>query len=199
MKRILIVLAVMVYGTAVAGPLQGPHKHGSLEVAITNDEEFLIFRMLMTSQDLLGFEDSPTTDKKKALVETQYEKLYREETLPNLFRFVPADACTAFSADMTSDMLDYHEHDNDEDKVQKHEKDIHSVGDEDGHSDFLLNYVFKCKDTELIQMTFHEVFPSIKQVNYYANGELVGEPVVTVEAEDAVIAGPAKETDTPKQ
>lgn len=192
--KLILVLFVMLFNTlAIAGPLQGPHTHGSLEVAITNDRDFLIFKMLMPSQDLLGFEDSPTTPEKKERVNVQYEKLYLESALPSLFKFIPAGACKPVAADMVSDMLDYHEHDDIKDAVSTDARDVHSVGDEKGHSDFLLNYVFKCSKVDLIQITFHEVFPSIGRVNYYGGGELKGDPVLSVDAAEAFSEGFGKE------
>ena len=178
---------------AVAGTLQGPHEHGSLEVSVTRDNEFLIFKILMPSQDLLGFEGSPKSAAQKETVIKQYEKLYQEEAVPDLFSFFPASSCKPYSANMSSDMLDYHEHDDVEDDKPKDDKDVHSVGDKDGHSDFLLNYVFQCDKVELIQITFHKVFPGIKRVNYYGGGELKGDVVASVEAEDAVISGSSEE------
>ena len=189
MRLITLVIAMTIATLSVAAPLHGPHKHGSLGVAVVHDSDYLAFKIIITSQDLLGFEDSPQTDKKKEMVRQQYEKLYQEETLSNLFKFVPADACKPSRADMDSDMLDYHEHDDIKDAVSTDERDVHSVGDEDGHSDFLLNYMFKCSKVELVQITFHEVFPSIKQVDFYADGEVEGEPVVNFDAEDATIPG----------
>jgi len=190
MKPISVLIAMLLTTSAVAGPLQGPHTHGSLGVAVVHEDEFLIFKMVVPSVDIVGFEDSPKTEKKKEMVSKQYEKLYKEEALPNLFKFSPADACKPYSADMNSDMLDYHEHDEAKDAVSTDAKDVHAVGDKDGHSDFLLNYAFKCKDVDLIQITFHEVFPSIKRVNFYGSGEVKGEIVASSEAEDAVISGP---------
>jgi len=188
MKLIMIFLVMLFITPAMAGPLQGPHKHGTLEVAIAQDDEFVVIKMLMPSKDLLGFEDSPTSMKKKERVTEQYEKLYKEESIPKLFKFVPADSCKPHAADMLSDMLDYHEHDEIKDAVSTDGKDIHSVGDKNGHSDFLLNYVFKCEKVGLIQITFHDVFPSIKRVNYYGKGEVKGDVVFSVPAEDAIVA-----------
>ena len=68
-------------------------------------------------------------------------------------------------------------------------QDVHSVGDENGQSDFLLSYVFKCSKVELIQITFQEVFPSIKKVNYYGGGELTGDVILSVDAEEAFSEG----------
>ena len=189
MKLISVFFVMLFTSQLVAGPLQGPHQHGSLEVAIINDRDFLIFKMLMPSEDLLGFEDSPTTMEKKEKVSSQYEKLYQEAALPALFKFIPAGACEPQAADMVSDMLDYHEHDDIKDAVSTDARDVHSVGDDEGHSDFLLNYVFKCKKVDLIQITFHEVFPSIKRVNYYGGGELKGEPVLSIDAAEAFSEG----------
>ena len=189
MKLISVFFIMLFTQLAIAGPLQGPHRHGSLEVAITNDRDYLIFKMLMPSEDLLGFEDSPTTTEKKEKVSSQYEKLYQEAALPALFKFFPAGACEPQAADMVSDMLDYHEHDDIKDAVSTDDRDVHSVGDEKGHSDFLLNYVFKCSKVELIQITFHEAFPSIKRVNYYGGGDFKGEVVLSVEAADAFSEG----------
>ena len=189
MKFISVLFIMLLTSLAVAGPLQGPHKHGSLEVAITNDRDYLIFKMLMPSEDLLGFEDSPTTMEKKEKVSLQYEKLYQEAALPALFKFMPAGACEPQGADMVSDMLDYHEHDDIKDAVSTDAGDVHSVGNEEGHSDFLLNYVFKCSKVDLIQITFHEVFPSIKRVNYYGGGDFNGEVVLSVDAAEAFSEG----------
>jgi len=175
--------------SVVAGPLQGPHEHGSLEVAITQKEGFIIFKIVVPSKDLLGFENSPKTDKKKEMVTKQYEKLYKEEELTKLFRFVPAGSCKPYSADMYSDMLDYHEHDDIKDMISIDAKDVHSVGDENGHSDFLLNYTFECDSVDQIQITFHEVFPSIKRVNFYGEGEVKGKVVATAKAKEAIISG----------
>lgn len=185
----MLFAAMLLTPLAIADPLHGPHKHGNLEVAITSSGDLVTFNMLITSQDLLGFEDSPTTSEKKEKVTKQYEKLYQEAALPNLFKFVPVDACKPKGSNMVSDMLDYHEHDDLKDAASVDEKDVHSVGDENGHSDFLLNYVFKCDKVDLIQITFHEVFPTIKRVNYYGGGELTGDVVASVDAEDAVVAG----------
>jgi len=189
MKLIKMLIAMLLTTSAVAGPLQGPHKHGNLEVAIIHEEGFLIFKMVMPSIDLLGFEDSPKTDKKKQTITRQYAKLSKEEALPKLFRFLPTGACKPHSANMYSDMLDYHEHDDIKDAVSIDAKDVHSVGDKNGHSDFFLNYTFECDSVDLIQITFHKVFPSIKRVNFYGDGEVKGEVVASVEAEDAVVSG----------
>lgn len=189
MKLINLLIALLLTTSVAAGPLQGPHKHGSLQTAIINEEGFLIFKIVMTSKDLLGFEGSPKSKKKKKMVAKQYAKLHKEDALPKLFKFVPADACKPFSADMYSDMLDYHEHDDPKDRVSKGPQDVHSVGDKNGHSDFFLIYTFECDNVELIQMTFHEVFPSIKRINFYGDGEAKGKVVATVKAKDAIVSG----------
>ncbi len=189
MKLITMLFAMLLLTPAMAGPLQGPHKHGTMEVAIVHEDDFLIFKIIIPSRDLLGFEGSPKTKKKKETVTKQYEKLYQEEALPKLFKFSPADACKPFSADMYSDMLDYHEHDDIKDAVAVDAKDVHSVGDKNGHSDFLLNYAFDCKEVDLIQLTFHEVFPSIERVNFYGKGEIKGKVVATSKAKNAIISG----------
>jgi len=85
--------------------------------------------------------------------------------------------------------LDYHEHDDIKDAVSTGAKDVHSVGDKNGHSDFFLNYTFECNSVDLIQITFHEVFPSIKRVNFYGGGEVKGKVVATAEAQDAIVSG----------
>lgn len=189
MKRAILLAAMVLTSSAMAGPLQGPHEHGSLEVAIIDEGDYLIFKMVMASVDLLGFEDSPKTDKKKAMITQQYKKLYKEEALPDLFKFKPADACKPFSANMYSDMLDYHEHDDPAEAISIDAKDVHAVGDKDGHSDFFLDYTFSCDQVELIQITFNDVFPSIKKVNFYAEGEIKGKPIATADASEAIVAG----------
>lgn len=189
MKLISMFVAMLITTPSIAGPLQGPHEHGSLEVAIIHDKDSLTFKMVVPSEDILGFEGSPKTKEKKERVSMQYDKLYQEEGLPNLFKFSPEGACKPFSGDMNSDMLDYHEHDDAKDAVSVDARDVHLVGDENGHSDFSLNYVFKCDKVDLIQITFHEVFPSIKRVNFYGGGEVKGEVVASMDAEDATIAG----------
>lgn len=189
MKLITMLVVMLLSSSVMGGALQGPHKHGSLEVAIVHEDNFLIFKMVVPSKDLLGFEGSPKTKKQKLTVTKQYEKLYKEQSLPKLFKFLPANACKPFSADMYSDMLDYHEHDDVKDTVSIDAKDVHSVGDKNGHSDFVLNYAFDCGKVDLIQLTFHEVFPSLNRVNFYGGGEVKGKFVATAKAEDAVISG----------
>lgn len=191
--KLIMLVALLLSTSVMAGPLQGPHEHGKLGVAIINEGDFLIFKMVLPSKDLLGFESSPKTKRMKEMVTKQYEKLYKEEALPKLFKFMPVDACKPFSADMYSDMLDYHEHDDVKDKVSIDVKDVHSVGDKNGHSDFFLNYTFECDKVDLIQITFHEVFPSIKRVNFYGGGEVKGKFVASSKAKEAIVAGAQKE------
>jgi hypothetical protein len=181
---------VLVLSTvATAAPLHGPHEHGTLSVALIKEDSFLTFKIVVTGEDLLGFEDSPNTPEKKQKLKEQYEKLYKEESLSKLFRFLPAETCWAYSADMDSEILDYHEHEDDA-AVKKYDpKDIHEVKGENGHADFELMYTFECDDIEILQITFHEVFPSINKVNFYGRGEVDGEILRSVPADEAIIPG----------
>jgi len=189
----LAAIYVLLVSTAIAVPLHGPHEHGTLSVALIKEDTFLTFRIVATGEDLLGFEDSPKTPEKKKILSDQYAKLYKEESLSKLFKFMPADTCWAYSADMDSEMLDYHEHENSEAEKKSDPKDVHEVGGADGHTDFELVYTFECGDIEILQITFHEVFPSIKKVNFYGGGEVEGEVVRSVPADEAVIDGSALE------
>ena len=183
------VLWLFVISTAIAVPLHAPHKPGTMAVALVKEDNFLTFVMAVTSQDLLGFEGSPAKLEQKEKLAEQYAKLYKEESLSKLFKFLPADACWPYSADMESEMLDYHEHP--DDREQKSDpKDIHKVGDEEGRSDFELRYTFVCdKTVDVLQMTFHEVFPSIQQVDFYGKGELSGDVLSSVPADEAFVVG----------
>lgn len=190
--KLLSTLALLMIpaSLALAIPIHGPHQHGTLAVAVTKQDDFLTFKMVVPSQDILGFEDSPKLPEQKKKLSDQYAKLYKEEGLKHLFKFEPADACFPYSANMESDMLTYHEHENPlipSDGVD----DTHKVGDEKGHSDFELSYVFECDPIEQFQITFHDVFPSIKRVDFYGKGELKGDVLLSVEAEKAVISGEA--------
>lgn len=172
----------------VAVPLHGPHEHGTLAVAVSKQDAFLSLKMVITSQDLLGFEGSPKSDRQKKQVSDQYAKLYKEESLPNLFQFFPAEACFPYSSNMESDMLTYHEHAEEGDDTSADHDDTHSVGDEDGHSDFELTYVFECDDVEILQISFSNVFPSINKVDFYGKGELKGDVVRSTEASMAFVS-----------
>lgn len=173
---------------AIAAPIHGPHEHGTLAVAVSKQDEFLILKMVVPSQDLLGFEGSPTSAKQKKKISDQYAKLYKEEVLSKLFQFSPAEACFPYSSNMESDMLTYHEHDGEDENESEGHDDTHSVGDKDGHSDFELTYVFECDSVDLLQISFADVFPSIKKVDFYAKGELKGEAVRSTEAEMAFVS-----------
>ena len=173
---------------AMAAPIHGPHKHGTLAVAVSKENAFLTFKMVVPSQDLLGFEGSPKTPAQKKKVSDQYAKLYKEEGIPKLFQFAPADACFPYSSNMESDMLDYHEHD---DKTTKSESadDTHVVGNAKGHSDFELTYVFECDPVERLQISFSDVFPSIRKVDFYGKGELKGKVLRSTAADKAIVSG----------
>ncbi|RVU84469.1 DUF2796 domain-containing protein [Leucothrix sargassi] len=184
----LTVLFVLFISTALAVPIHGPHQHGTLAVALIKEDSFLTFRMVVPAQDLLGFEDSPVKPEQKKKLNDQYAKLYKEEALSKLFKFEPADTCWAYSADMDSEMLDYHEHPDDQESTSD-PKDIHKVGDEKGHSDFELIYTFECGDIDSLQITFHEVFPSIKKVDFYGKGEFKDDAIRSVPATRAIVDG----------
>ena len=173
---------------AMAAPIHGPHQHGTLAVAVTKEDSFLTFKMVIPSQDILGFEDSPKLPEQKKKLNDQYAKLYQENGIPKLFQFAPADACAPYSSNMLSDMLTYHEHD---DATTKSEggDDTHAVGDEKGHSDFELTYVFECDAIDRLQITFNDVFPSIKKVDFYGKGELSGKVLRSTDASKAVVSG----------
>lgn len=181
-------LCVLSISTAIAVPLHGPHQHGTLAVALVKEDSFLTFRMVIPAQDLLGFEDSPAKPEQKKKLNDQYAKLYKEEALSKLFKFTPADTCWAYSADMDSEMLDYHEHTDDE-KEKSNPKDVHNVGNAKGHSDFELIYTFECDEIESLKITFNEVFPSLRKVDFYGKGEFSGKVLRSVPANKAVIDG----------
>lgn len=183
----LAALCLLTISAAMAVPIHGPHEHGTLSVALIKEDSFLTFRMVIPAQDLLGFESSPSKPEQKKILNDQYAKLYKEESLSKLFKFTPAETCWAYSADMDSEMLDYHEHDAEKKKYDP--KDVHEVGDEKGHSDFELIYTFECGDIDILQITFHEVFPSITTVNFYGEDKLEGKPIRSVDADDAVVDG----------
>ena len=184
----LVAMSLLLVSTAIAVPIHGPHQHGTLAVALIKEDSFLTFRMVIPSQDLLGFEDSPKKPEQKKKLNDQYAKLYKEEALSKLFKFMPADACWAYSADMDSEMLDYHEH-TEEEEEKINTKDVHSVGDDKGHSDFELIYTFECDEIESLKITFHEVFPSIRKVDFYGKGEFEGKAIRSVQADKAVVDG----------
>ena len=173
---------------AMAAPLHGPHQHGTLAVALSKEDAFLTFKMVIPSQDLLGFEDSPKLPAQKKKLNDQYAKLYQENGLPKLFQFSPAEACSPYSSNMESDMLTYHEHDDSSTKSEGGD-DTHTVGDAKGHSDFELTYVFECDPVERLQISFSDVFPSIRKVDFYGKGELDGKVLRSVDASKAVVSG----------
>ena len=193
--KLLSKLAILLLPTAaMAIPIHGPHEHGTMSVAVTKEDAFIAFKIVIPSQDILGFEGSPTTAEQKKTLRDQYAKMYQEENLPKLFQFAPADACFPYSSNMESDMLTYHEHDDEEHAKAAHKDDkegddaTHSVGNAEGHSDFALTYVFECDPVEALQVSFDTVFPSIKKVDFYGKGELTGEILRSVESSKAVVA-----------
>ncbi|PID46251.1 MAG: hypothetical protein CSB47_04815 [Proteobacteria bacterium] len=188
--KLLSVLAALLLpvSTAMATPIPGPHQHGTLAVAVVKEDSFLTFKMVATSQDILGFEGSPKRPEQKKKLNEQYERLYKEEALRWLFQFVPVDACAPYSSNMDSDMLAYHEHDDPNTKSEGAD-DVHAVGDDNGHSDFELTYVFECDPVDRLQISFSDVFPSIKKVDFYGKGEFKGNVLRSVDASQAIISG----------
>jgi len=189
MKLILrLALLLLPAPLVMAEALHGPHEHGTLSVAVTKQDAFLSFTMVASSQDIVGFEGSPKSAQQKKTLTEQYAKLYKEENLSALFRFEPAGACYPYSSNMESDMLTYHEHD-DKATASEGPKDTHKVGDAKGHSDFELNYVFECDPVKRLQISFSEVFPSIKKVDFYGKGVVSGKVLRSVDASKAVVSG----------
>lgn len=189
MKRLLqLTIFLLVMPSVMAKPIHGPHQHGTMAVAVTKSGDFLTFKMVIPSQDLLGFEDSPKKPEQKKVLNDQYAKLYKEEGLAKLFQFEPAQACFPYSSNMESDMLTYHEHD-DADAKSEGGNDTHAVGDAKGHSDFELTYVFECEPVERLQISFSDVFPDIKKVDFYGKGGFDGDVLRSVDASKVVIAG----------
>ena len=173
---------------ASAEALHGPHEHGTMAVAVTKQDSLLTFKMVIPSIDLLGFEDSPEAVERQQWLNMQYEKMYQESALPALFKFTPAGACVPQSSNMESDMLTYHQHETADSDHGSEDDGAHSVGDADGHSDFELIYVYDCSDKlESVQITFAEVFPSIKTVDFYGGGELTRKIVRSSASDDAFL------------
>ena len=171
-----------------AQSLHGPHEHGTMAVAVTKQDSMITFTMAVPSIDLLGFEDSPEGVERQQWLNMQYEKLYQESALPALFKITPAGACAPHSSHMESDMLTYHTHDEDGHQHADEDDGAHKVGDADGHSDFELTYVYDCLDTlESIQITFADVFPTIKTVDFYGGGDFSGKVVRSSAADDAIL------------
>ena len=186
------VFAVMVLGNSVVvaeeiPALHGPYQPGTLAVAVSNENESVIFKIVMASEDLLDFSGTPTTKAQRDKVFNQYTRLYAEESLPKLFRFAPKEACLPEASSMQSQMLTYVAQQEDENKDSIPEEALlKKVGDAKGHSDFELIYVFNCQNLEGLMISFSEVFPKIKKVAFYL-GEIKGAPVHVVKASDAII------------
>lgn len=159
----------------LAGQLNGPHKHGEIEVnIITTNEGQLIFDMVAPAQDIVGFEDAPTTDEKKKAVDAADKSLYQAKNLQTLFNFTPIGSCWPYETYINSDLMNFHTHPDkpsfvgklaEKDKKPDSPKnDVHEVGI-DGHSDFIMSYTFDCDGVEAVSLNFAKQFPSIKKIN----------------------------------
>jgi hypothetical protein len=160
----------------VAKGLNGPHRHGELEMTVLKADGQVIFNIIAPAQNIAGFEHAPKTLAEKEKLLKAESSLYEVDNLNILFQFSPKDACLPYESYVNSDLLNIHSHKKDKsfismlaenDHPEKPEDDVHVVG-VGGHSDFVMSYVFDCEGVDSVTLGFAKQFPSIKKINLRA-------------------------------
>ncbi|HIO91348.1 MAG TPA: DUF2796 domain-containing protein [Leucothrix mucor] len=169
--------SILSINSVLAEGLNGPHKHGTLEVSILKSSDQLVFDMVVPAQNIVGFEQAPKNDEEKKRVNAAEVALYTAENLRILFNFFPTGSCLPYESYVNSDLLNIHSHPKDDsfvsklvkdekgkDKKEKAADDVHVVG-ANGHTDFVMSYVFNCQGVSEVSLNFAKIFPSIKKIN----------------------------------
>ncbi|MCK5902657.1 MAG: DUF2796 domain-containing protein [Cocleimonas sp.] len=171
----LLFSSLLLLNGATAKGLNGPHTHGELEMTMQFTNNKLIMEMVVPAQDIVGFEDAPTTAAKKNKVKTADKSLYELKNLAVLFNFSPEHSCLPYESYINADVLNYHSHPEGDSLVQKLAKDqkageaaqaddVHTVGVK-GHSDFVMTYEFDCDNVQSISLHFSDQFPTLRKIN----------------------------------
>jgi hypothetical protein len=172
----LLAGSILLANTVMAEGLNGPHKHGELNVTVLKASGQLVFDIVVPAQDTVGYEYAPKSKKDKATLMKAEKSLYEVNNLNVLFNFHPKGSCWPFESYVNSDLLNIHEHpDKEKNKgfisklaeknhPKKAEDDVHVVG-VGGHTDFVMSYTFDCGDVETVTLGFVKQFPSIKTIN----------------------------------
>jgi hypothetical protein len=175
---ILIAGNALLAQNAVAKGLNGPHKHGELEMTVLKADGQVVFNIVAPAQNIAGFEHAPKTPAEKAKALKAESSLYEVDNLNVLFQFSPKGACLPYESYVNSDLLNVHSHKKEKgksyismlaesDHPKEQEDDVHVVG-VGGHSDFVMSYVFDCESVDSVTLGFAKQFPSIKKINLRA-------------------------------
>ena len=166
--------SILSINSVMAEGLNGPHKHGMLEVSIHKSAKQLVFDMVVPAKNIVDFEYAAKTDDEKKRLKDAEVALYTAENLRTLFHFFPKGSCLPYESYVNSDLLNIHSHPKGESLISKMAKedgikttdDVHAVG-KDGHTDFVMSYVFNCQAVSEVSLNFAALFPSIKKINIH--------------------------------
>ena len=166
MKRAMIVAAV---GAVAALPVKGEerrelgaheHGHSVLNIAIEGDR--IEMELISPGMDIVGFEHAAGTDAQKAAVEDA------EATLadPLALFVLPAEAgCVLETAAVELEAEDEHA---DEDEHTDEDQHAEHEGEEEGHTEFHVEYAITCASPDNlggITFAFFEQFPSAEEID----------------------------------
>ncbi|MCK5895569.1 MAG: DUF2796 domain-containing protein [Cocleimonas sp.] len=171
----LIIGSLLLHQSVIAKGLNGPHKHGELELTVLKADGQVIFNLVAPAQDIAGYEHAPTSEANKTAAINAEKSLYTVDNLNVLFDFSPKNVCQPFESYVNADLLNIHTHEKkkgqsfismlaEKDHPTKPEDDVHVVG-VGGHSDYVMSYVFDCGEVESVTLGFAKQFPSIKKIN----------------------------------
>jgi len=171
---VLFAGSILSINSVLAEGLNGPHQHGTLEVSIHKSAKQLVFDMVVPAQNIVGFEHAPKTDEEKKQLKDAEYALYTAENVHVLFNFFPIRSCLPYESYINSDLLNFHTHPKKEGIItklakkegQKTADDVHIVG-KNGHSDFVMSYVFNCQAASEVSLNFAALFPTIKHINIH--------------------------------
>ena len=164
--------SILSINSVMAEGLNGPHEHGTLEVSVHQSPNQLVFDMVVPAQNIVDFEYAAKTDDEKKRLKDAEIALYTAENLRVLFHFFPKGSCLPYESYINSDLLNIHSHPKGASFISKMAKidgtksadDVHVIG-KDGHTDFVMSYVFNCQAVSEVSLNFAALFPTIKKIN----------------------------------
>lgn len=139
------------------------HGHATLMLVQEKDELQLVFKS--PAMNITGFEHQANSPEHRAKIEWAKQSL---SDAAQLFSITQSAQCTLEHADITSSLLETHDHSYEH---EGHETDNHGnhKGNDgnDSHSEFEAEYHFKCNNISAlksIKVTFFEIFTSIEEL-----------------------------------
>lgn len=137
------------------------HNHGHATLSIVQEGNNIQLMLESPAANIVGFEYSPTTQQEKQQIDKAVEILRQGD---QLFTFSPNAQCVQTTVEIESELTELStHHDEQEESDHKSHED-----EQEGHSDFAINYLFSCDDPsslKVLNLQLFKFFPLTKEID----------------------------------